>query len=108
MGAESRSDQALRPSPGPSRHPLPKGEGITSTVPLPLGEGAAKRRVRVAGLDNSAVASNYGMIRDYKPHVGPGNNLPAAADCRMANSDESSPSRTHSGSVHHPRRPNSV
>ena len=36
------------PSSGPSGHLLPKGEGLLGgSVPLPLGEGAAKRRVRV-------------------------------------------------------------
>src|SRR6266487_2769229 len=39
------------PSPGASRHPLPVGEGLgCGLVPLPVGavgEGGAKRRVRV-------------------------------------------------------------
>jgi len=35
-----------RPSPGPSGHPLPVGEGFREHDPSPLGEGAAKRRVR--------------------------------------------------------------
>ena len=30
---------ALRPSPGASRHPLPKGEGLTATGPSPTGRG---------------------------------------------------------------------
>jgi hypothetical protein len=38
------------PSPGPSDHPLPIGEGQIPAVPLPPGEGAAKRRVRVDGI----------------------------------------------------------
>src|SRR5438132_11992939 len=39
----------LRPSPAASRHPLPVEEGQFSKSLLPLGEGGAKRRVRVAG-----------------------------------------------------------
>ena len=34
------------PSPGPSGHPLPVGEGSREHEPSPLGEGAAERRVR--------------------------------------------------------------
>ena len=42
---------SARPSPGPSGHPLPEGEGVTrSAAPLPTGEGGAKRRVRGAAL----------------------------------------------------------
>jgi penicillin-binding protein 1C len=42
-----------RPSPGPSDHPLPEGEGDArayANSPLPAGEGGAKRRVRGAAL----------------------------------------------------------
>ena len=39
------------PSPGPSGHPLPQGEGTRGLqTPLPQGEGAAERRVRVDGV----------------------------------------------------------
>ena len=49
-GLETHNVLDEAPSPGPSGHPLPWGEGTRATadtdVPLPAGEGAAKRRVR--------------------------------------------------------------
>src|SRR5205823_4169453 len=45
----------LRPSPAASRHPLPVEEGQFSKSLPPLGEGGAKRRVRVAGSTGTGV-----------------------------------------------------
>src|SRR5262245_55858434 len=77
----------IRPSPGASRHPLPVGEGMNcNIVPLPLGEGGAKRRVRVAGLDllnqdiqavvagveDNGVGFDFGVIASDLDDVGAG------------------------------------
>jgi hypothetical protein len=58
------------PSPGPSGHPLPasRGEGLSRETPLPQGEGAAERRVRVDGvLLLDGLHTSYAVDRQVDP-----------------------------------------
>jgi poly(A) polymerase len=56
MTEDNKFGATARPSPGPSGPPLPEGEGdaVAQPSPLPLREGAAKRRSRGEPLDETA------------------------------------------------------